>query len=122
MSVFEDQKKFMLAGDQKVGVFNEAQFNLYVSLIDEEVGELKDAIADNDRVEVLDAILDILVVATGALHSLGVNHEGAWNEVIRSNMSKVDPLTGKMLKRDDGKIIKHPDWSAPELAPFIFIG
>lgn len=121
MSVFEDQKKFMLAGGQQVGVFNEAQFDLYVSLIDEEVGELKDAIIDNDRVEVLDALLDTIVVCIGALHSLGVNPEGAWDEVIRSNMSKVDPSTGRMLKREDGKIIKHPDWSAPELTPFIFI-
>jgi len=121
MSVFEDQKKFMLAGDQTVGVFNEDQFKLYVNLIDEEVDELKYAMMVNDRVETLDAILDIMVVSLGALHSLGVNPEGAWNEVIRSNMSKVDPTTGKMLKRDDGKIIKHSDWSAPELEQFIYL-
>jgi predicted HAD superfamily Cof-like phosphohydrolase len=119
MSVFEDQKKFMLAGDQSIGVFNESQFRLYVSLIDEEVGELKDAIMDNDIVETVDAVLDTIVVCLGALHSLGVDPEGAWAEVIRSNMSKVDPITGKMLKREDGKIIKHPDWSAPNLQPFI---
>lgn len=118
-SVFEDQRRFMVASDQSVGEFNKKQFDLYVDLIDEEYNiELKDAIAANDKIETLDALLDILVVTVGALHSLGVDAAGAWNEVIRSNMSKVDLATGKVLKREDGKVLKPDTFSPPDLEKF----
>ena len=117
---FKDQEKFMTAGDQTVGHFNEAQFNMYVDLINEEGNiELKEAIAANDRVEILDALLDTIVVTVGALHSLGVDAEGAWNEVIRSNMSKIDPLTNKVIKRDDGKVLKPEGWTPPNIKDII---
>ena len=120
MSVFEDQKKFMRAGDQIVDQFDKSQFNMYVDLIHEEFNEeLKEAIVNNDRVEMFDALLDILVVTIGAMHSLGVDAEGGWNEVIRSNMSKVDSATGKVIKRDDGKILKPDTYSPPNLIPFV---
>lgn len=120
MSVFEDQKKFMLAGDQIVDQFDKSQFNMYVDLIHEEFNEeLKEAIVNNDRVEMFDALLDILVVTIGAMHSLGVDAEGGWNEVIRSNMSKVDAATGKVIKRADGKILKPDTYSPPNLIPFV---
>lgn len=120
MSVFKDQGTFMEAGDQTVGHFNEAQFNMYINLIEEEFNvELKDAIAANDRVEILDALLDTLVVTIGAIHSLGADEEGAWAEVVRSNMSKVDAATGKVLKREDGKILKPDTYSPPDLAKFL---
>lgn len=118
-SVFSDQQKFMQAGDQTVGVHNEKQLELYVRLIDEEREELEAAILENNRVEQLDALLDILVVTVGALHSLGADVEGGWNEVVRSNMSKVDLATGKLLKRDDGKVLKPSHYSAPDLAKFV---
>jgi predicted HAD superfamily Cof-like phosphohydrolase len=110
----------MVASEQSVGEFNRKQFDLYVSLIDEEFNdELKEAIADDDRVEMLDALLDIMVVTIGALHSLGVEPAEAWNEVVRSNMSKVDPETGKVIKREDGKVLKPATYSPPELAQFV---
>lgn len=119
MSVFNDQTKFMTACGQSVDTYNENQFELYVNLIEEEVGELADAIAQENRVEQLDALIDILVVTIGALNSLGVDLQGAWDEVIRSNMSKVDPATGKVLKREDGKVLKPDTYSPPVLAPFV---
>jgi predicted HAD superfamily Cof-like phosphohydrolase len=120
MSVFSDQAKFMEAGDQTVGHFNEVQFNLYLKLIEEEYGvELKEALEANDREEILDALLDTIVVVVGAIHSLGVDAEGAWNEVIRSNMSKVDKESGKLLKREDGKVLKPDTFSPVDLKPFI---
>jgi predicted HAD superfamily Cof-like phosphohydrolase len=119
MSVFSDQKKFMEAGDQSVGYFNEAQFNMYVDLIDEEYNdELKRAIAANDRVEIFDALLDIVVVTIGAMHSLGTDPEGGWDEVMKTNFAKIDPETGKVRKRDDGKILKPEGWVAPDLTKF----
>lgn len=117
--IFGDQKKFMRACGQTTDQINTAQFKLYNDLIDEEVGELKQAVNANDRVEQLDALIDILVVTTGALHSLGVNAEGAWKEVMRSNFDKIDPITGQVRKRDDGKVLKPENWEPPRLAKFV---
>lgn len=114
--IFNDQRKFMLASDQTVGSYNQAQYELYVRLIEEEVGELRDAV---DRVETLDALIDILVVTVGALHSLGVDTEGAWKEVMRSNMDKIDPITGRVRKREDGKVLKPEGWEPPRLGGFV---
>lgn len=119
MNVFDDQKKFMTACDQSVNDFNKDQFNLYVSLIDEEVRELYDAITATDSVETVDALIDILVVTIGALHSMGADAEGAWNEVMRTNFAKIDPTTGKVRKREDGKVLKPEGWKPPELSQFI---
>lgn len=116
---FRDQEKFMRACDQSVGDFNEAQFNLYTSLIQEEVDELWTANAASDRVECLDALIDILVVTVGAIHSMGADAEGAWKEVMKTNFAKIDSETGKVRKREDGKVLKPVGWMPPELAPFV---
>jgi predicted HAD superfamily Cof-like phosphohydrolase len=121
MSVFNDQTKFMTACDQSVDYFNPDQFNMYTGLIEEEHIELKEAIAANDQVETLDALIDMLVVTIGAINSMGADGEGAWNEVIRSNLSKIDPETGKVLKREDGKVLKPEGYSPPNLASFVNI-
>jgi len=118
-NVFTDQEKFMVASDQTVNTFNEEQYSLYLRLIREEFNELQVAHADNDRVEQLDALLDLIVVVVGAIHSAGFDGEGGWNEVIRSNMSKIDPETGKVLKREDGKVLKPASFSQPNLEPFL---
>lgn len=119
MTVFKDQATFMTACDQSVGTYNEAQYKLYCNLIEEELSELHEANEANDKVEALDALIDLTVVVAGALHSLGVDAAGAWNEVIRSNMSKVDPETGKVIKREDGKVLKPSTFSPPELSQFV---
>ena len=112
---FKDQKIFMEACDQTVSVYNKEQFNLYRKLITEEVKELDEAINVDDKVEKLDALLDIMVVTLGAIHSLGVDDENAWKEVISSNMSKIDVKTGKVLKREDGKVVKPDTFKPPRL-------
>lgn len=118
-NVFRDQAKFMKACDQTVGSFNKDQFNLYVSLIDEESAELAAAIAAADKVETLDALLDILVVTVGALHSLGVDAEGGWKEVIGSNLAKINRETGMVEKREDGKVLKPEHWMPPQLKQYL---
>ena len=118
-TVFEDQRRFMLAGDQTVSEFNPDQYSMYVDLIDEERTELQEAIDAGDRVEQLDALIDILVVTLGALHSLGVDAPGAWHEVVKTNNAKIDPVTGKVRKRADGKILKPEGWKSPQLAQFV---
>jgi predicted HAD superfamily Cof-like phosphohydrolase len=116
---FKDQSWFMEACGQTVDQYNKDQFNLYVQLIGEETGELADAINANDSVETLDALVDILVVTIGAIHSMGADAEGAWEEVMRTNAAKVDLDTGKVIKRSDGKILKPLNWTPPNLAPYV---
>jgi predicted HAD superfamily Cof-like phosphohydrolase len=116
---FRDQEKFMRACDQSVGEVNEQQFDLYKNLIEEEFNELTTAEIANDRVEQLDALIDILVVTIGAIHSMGADAEGAWKEVMKTNFAKIDSETGKVRKREDGKVLKPLGWAAPELRPFV---
>jgi len=118
-NVFRDQAKFMNACGQTVGKRNQDQFDLYLKLIQEEVDELQTAVDQNDRVEQLDALIDIIVVTIGALQSLGVDAEGAWKEVMSTNFSKIDSLTGRVRKREDGKVLKPTGWQPPQLAKYI---
>jgi predicted HAD superfamily Cof-like phosphohydrolase len=113
---FQDQARFMQACDQTVGSVNLDQYALYLDLIREEVQELEDS---RHPVSDLDAMIDILVVTIGAIHSMGADAEGAWNEVMRSNLAKIDPESGLVLKREDGKVLKPAGWTAPELDPFL---
>lgn len=119
MNVFRDQEKFMRACDQTVESFNEEQFNLYLNLMEEEWKELKVAIDKNDKVETLDALLDFIVVTVGAIHSMGANGEGGWREVMSTNFAKIDKETGKVRKREDGKVLKPTGWVPPDLNPYI---
>ena len=119
MNVFRDQEKFMKACDQTTSVWNQDQFDMYVKLINEEVAELKEAIAAGDRIEILDALEDIMVVTTGAIHSAGFDGEGGWKEVMSTNFAKIDRETGKVRKREDGKVLKPVGWVPPDLAPYV---
>ena len=117
MNQFEDQRRFMKACDQTVDHYNMDQYNMYLKLIREETGELHSALMDADPVEQLDALIDILVVTIGAIHSAGFDAEGAWKEVMRSNFDKISS-DGKVRRREDGKILKPSDWTPPELQQF----
>ena len=116
---FEQVRKFMLAGDQDVTGQNIKQAGLYLDLIEEEIKEFWDAYNVSDDIEMLDAICDVTWVLGGYAHSRGWNIMGAFEEVARSNMSKVDKTSGKLLKRADGKVLKSDTYSPPNLAPFI---
>ena len=116
---FRDQEKFMRACDQSTDAVNESQYAMYVKLIDEEHQELLEATLTEDRVEQLDALVDILVVTIGAIHSMGADAEGAWKEVMATNFAKIDRETGKVRKREDGKVLKPQGWTAPNLVPFL---
>ena len=116
---FRDQEKFMKACDQTVGELNAEQYKLYLALMDEEWKELKAALLMEDRVEQLDALLDFIVVTIGAIHSGGFDGEGGWREVMATNLAKIDRETGKVRKREDGKVLKPVGWTAPDLEPFL---
>ena len=113
---FEDIERFGSACDQEP---SEANYKMYLDLIREETDELEEAIQDNDKVEQLDALIDILVVTMGAVRAAGWDGEGAWKEVMDTNFAKIDPTTNKVIKRADGKVLKPEGWKAPQLAQFI---
>jgi predicted HAD superfamily Cof-like phosphohydrolase len=113
---FRDQEKFMIASDQTTTEENQAQYKMYLDLIDEEVQELKDSTTPEDD---LDALVDILVVTIGAIYSMGANPEGAWREVLATNLAKIDRVTGKVRKREDGKVLKPEGWTPPNLRPHL---
>ena len=119
MNLFRDQEKFMRACDQATGTFNQQQFAMYVGLIEEEFKELNEAVNNHDQLETLDALIDILVVTIGAVHSMGADGEGAWREVMTTNFAKIDKDTGKVRKREDGKVLKPIGWAPPNLKPFL---
>jgi len=120
MNVFRDVEKFMRASDQSVIKYNPEQVELYLNLIKEEAdSELSAAVKADDRVAMLDALVDTLVVTIGAIHSMGADPDGAWKEVMRTNFSKIDSKTGKVRKREDGKVLKPVGWTGPDLEPFL---
>lgn len=106
----------MRACDQTTEEHNPEQAALYLNLIGEESGELNEAIAAGDEVEAFDATLDMIVVLVGYGLSRGWPMLAGWNEVISSNLAKIDPATGKVRKREDGKVLKPEGWKAPDLA------
>jgi predicted HAD superfamily Cof-like phosphohydrolase len=116
---FKDQETFMKACDQTVEGFNQDQFKLYLNLMEEEWKELKVAIDNNNQIETLDALLDFIVVTVGAIHSAGMDGEGGWKEVMRTNFAKVNKETGKVRKREDGKVLKPVGWMPPELGTYL---
>ena len=109
----------MIACEQTVSGLNEEQFKMYANLITEEYNELGEAIAAGDRVETLDALVDILVVTIGAINSMGADAEGAWREVMATNFAKIDRRSGKVLRREDGKVLKPEGWEPPKLQNFL---
>ena len=113
---FKDIETFGTACDQPP---SEANYKMYLDLIREETDELEEAIQDNDKVEQLDALIDILVVTMGAVRAAGWDGEAAWKEVMDTNFAKIDPTTNKVIKREDGKVLKPEGWKAPQLAQFI---
>ena len=116
---FRDQDKFMIACEQTVTGMNDDQFRMYANLITEEYNELQEALEAKDPVETLDALTDILVVTIGAMNSMGADGEGAWREVMATNFAKIDRRTGKVMRRDDGKVLKPEGWQPPDLAKFL---
>ena len=87
---------------------------LRLELIREEVEELNVGIEGMDIVEIADALTDILYVVYGAGHAFGIDLDECYWEVHRSNMSKLGE-DGKPIYREDGKVLKGPDYFHPNL-------
>ena len=91
---------------------------LRLDLIKEELDELKEAINNNDLLEVADALTDILYVTYGAGHAFGIDLDSCFQEVKNSNMSKLGE-GGKPIYNDAGKVMKGPNYFKPDLSKFI---
>ena len=91
---------------------------LRTDLIDEELSELRIAIKNKNIREVADALTDILYVTYGAGHSFGINLDDCFNEVQRSNMSKLGS-DGKPIYNESGKVMKGPNYFKPDLSKFV---
>jgi hypothetical protein len=110
---YNDVNTFVDACDQKPSVEN---IILYANLIEEEFTEFKESKTD---VEQLDACMDMIWVILGYCKMKGWNVYGAWDEVARSNLEKIDLQTGKVIKREDGKVLKPEGWTPPKLDNFV---
>ena len=92
--------------------------DLRLDLIQEEVGELYSALAEKNIVQIADALTDILYVVYGAGHAFGIDLDDCFREVHESNMSKLG-ADGKPIYREDGKVLKGPNFFNPQLADLL---
>jgi len=122
MTNFEKVKKFMQIFGQEVRTKasfpNDKIVSLRVELIREELSELKEAIEKKNIKEVADALTDILYVTYGAGHAFGIDLDKCFEEVQKSNMSKLGN-DGKPIYNENGKVMKGPDYFKPNLDKFV---
>ena len=122
MTNFEKVGHFMKTFGQEIkikpGLSTEKINKLRVNLINEELEEFKEAIKNNDLKEVADALTDILYVTYGAGHAFGINLDKCFDEVQKSNMSKLGD-DGKPIYNDKGKVMKGPNYFKPDLTKFV---
>ena len=122
MTNFQKVKIFMETFGQEVKIktslssdkINKLRYNL----IKEELNEFKQALDNNELLEVADALTDILYVTYGAGHAFGINLDACFEEVQNSNMSKLGN-DGKPIYNDQGKVMKGPNYYKPDLSKFI---
>ena len=119
---FRKVEEFMYAFGQNVEF--EPQWTsvaeLRYALIEEELHELREALDDKNIVEVADALTDLLYVVYGAGHSFGIDLDKCFEEVHNSNMSKLGE-DGKPIYREDGKVLKGPNYCKPDLKKVLYL-
>ena len=122
MTNFQKVKNFMETFGQEVKSrpsFSSDKINmLRYNLIKEELDEFKQALDNNDLLEVADALTDILYVTYGAGHAFGINLDACFEEVQNSNMSKLGH-DGKPIYNNQGKVMKGPNYFKPDLSKFV---
>ena len=122
ISNFEKVGDFMEAfGQEVLYVPTMPDFNLSalrLDLIEEEVQELRDGLANKSMLEIADALTDILYVVYGAGHAFGLDLDDCFHEVHSSNMTKLGS-DGRPLYREDGKVMKGPNYREPDLTKFV---
>ena len=112
---FADTFNIKYSDDMNVNI-DESTIDLRFRLMQEENLEYLEAAKNKDIVEVADALGDILYILCGTILTHGLQHKivEVFNEIQRSNMSKLD-INGKPVFREDGKILKGPNYFQPNI-------
>tara|TARA_B100000963_G_C22318346_1_gene533197 strand:- start:204 stop:575 length:372 start_codon:yes stop_codon:yes gene_type:complete len=122
MTNFEKVGIFMTTFGQEVkkktSLSSDKINNLRINLIEEELNEFKEAISKKNLKEIADALTDILYVTYGAGHAFGINLDHCFDEVQKSNMSKLGD-DGKPIYNEHGKVMKGPNYFKPDLNKFL---
>ena len=122
MTNFEKVGLFMTTFGQEVKKKSELSSekinSLRIGLIKDELDELTKAINENDILEVADALTDILYVTYGAGHAFGLDLDKCFDEVQKSNMSKLGD-DSKPIYNENGKVLKGPNYFKPDLSKFL---
>ena len=125
MNWYNDVKNFHVGADQRVGEtpslpgnYHDAERTLRRALLDEEFREYNDAEMQDDLVEIADALADMIYIICGTAVSYGIPLDKVFEEVHNSNMAKF--VDGKVLRREDGKILKPDGWKPPDVKKIVF--
>ncbi len=122
MTNFISVKKFMEKFGQEVKTKpefpSEKIVKLRYDLIKEELDEFEQALKDKNLEEVADSLADILYVTYGAGHAFGIDLDKCFDEVQRSNMSKLG-ADGNPIYNEDGKVMKGPKYFKPDFSKFV---
>ena len=124
MSNFFKVKKFMQKFKQEVkskpSFPDENIIKLRINLIKEELLELEEALNEKNLEETADALTDILYVTYGAGHAFGIDLDKCFDEVQKSNMSKLDKF-GNPIYNEQGKVMKGPLYFKPNFKKILNI-
>ena len=118
-SLLEFNEAFEIPYLTEPGLSSDELIELRIKLLSEEVEEYAEAARTGDLVEVLDALADIAYILAGTIinHGMQEIYDEAFNEVHRSNMAKL--VDGRVIRREDGKVMKPEGWQPPQLAKFL---
>lgn len=119
LKILQDVRAFHEACDvpvaTSVGFPSRERVELRQRLLREEYLEWLQAVSERDMVEVADALADMVYIIAGTALEFGIPLDRVWDEVQRSNMAKVDPVSGRVNRREDGKILKPEGWTGPRI-------
>ena len=118
-ALLEFNQAFEIPKLDNPGLGSNELIELRIKLLTEEVEEYAEAARNGDMVEILDALADIGYILAGTIINHGMQdiYDEAFNEVHRSNMAKL--VGGKVIRREDGKVLKPKGWQPPQLAQFL---
>lgn len=110
-------------------VIGEERFTFRLSLIADEIEELREAYRNYlnkpssfNFPPIAQEMVDLIYVLVGLALEMGIPLDRVWDEVQDANMRKVDPATGKIKYRDDGKVLKPEGWVGPDIEEAVFGG
>jgi len=118
-NIFRDTEKFMTACEETLVGFNQAQFDSYWNEISKASGQLISAVDEQDRLHILQALVNLIANSVGAINSLGADAEGAWREVMGTYTAMIDRTAGKVLRDEDGNLVKPNGWVPPDMRKYI---